>query len=181
MQLVRTWFYYEYCCRVYLAYSVVGTRDPEVWRTLIHAWRRFLSVPRRFTWCLLWSIIVLLLLLYTIHFGVGQTGISCMCYTIFMQGTICEKTFRSFQEVILLTYSETTSPCRTSIGSTKCDHLYWGTLHGELHFGGGREIPSSSTKGKALYTRLYLVHMIAVCSVMGRIAAILLYALLDRH
>ena len=30
MQLVRTWFYYEYCCRVYLAYSVVGTRDPEV-------------------------------------------------------------------------------------------------------------------------------------------------------
>ena len=69
MQLVRTWFYYEYCCRVYLAYSVVGTRDPEVWRTLIHAWRRFLSVPRRFTWCLLWSIIVLLLLLYTIHLG----------------------------------------------------------------------------------------------------------------
>ena len=57
-------------------------------------------------------------------FGVGHTGISCMCYTIFMQGTICEKTFRSFQEVILLTYSETTSPCRTSIGSTKCDHLY---------------------------------------------------------
>ena len=113
------WFYYEYCCRVYLAYSVVGTRDPEVWLTLIHAWRRFLSVPRRFTWCLLWSIIVLLLLLYTIHFGVGQTGISCMCYTIFMQGTICEKTFRSFQEVILLTYSETTSPSRTSIGSVK--------------------------------------------------------------
>ena len=28
MQLVRTWFYYEYC-RVYLAYSGVGTRDLE--------------------------------------------------------------------------------------------------------------------------------------------------------
>ena len=29
MQLVRTWFYYTYCC-VYLAYSVVDTRDLKV-------------------------------------------------------------------------------------------------------------------------------------------------------
>ena len=42
-------------------------------------------------------------------------------------------------------------------------------------FLGGREILSSSTKRKALYTLLYLVHMIAVCSVVDRIAAILLY------
>ena len=36
MQSVRTWFYYEYCGRVYLAYSGVGIRDLEVRLTLIH-------------------------------------------------------------------------------------------------------------------------------------------------
>ena len=36
MQLERTWFYNEYCRRVYIAYSVVGTRDPEVGLTVIH-------------------------------------------------------------------------------------------------------------------------------------------------
>ena len=41
--------------------------------------------------------------------------------------------------------------------------------------GWGRAILSSSTKRKTLYTLLYLVHMIAVCSVVGRIAAMLLY------
>ena len=180
MQLVRTWFYYEYC-RVYLAYSGVGTRDLEEWLTPIHTWCGFLSVPRSLTWCLLWSIIVLLLLLYTIHFGEGHTGVSCMCCPIFTQGTICEKTFHSFQDVILLTYSKATSPSRTSIGLTKCDHLYWSKLHDELQFGGGREVLSSSTKRNALYTLLYLVHMIPVCSVVGRIAAILLYVLLHRY
>ena len=47
-----------------------------------------------------------------------------------------------------------------------------------LLFGGGdrgREILLSSTKRKALHTLLYLVHMIAVCSAVGRIATILLY------
>ena len=181
MQSVRTWFYHAYCCRVYLACSVVGTRDLQAWLTLIHTWCRFLSVPRRLTWCLLWSAIVLLLLLYTIPFGEGHTGISCMCYPIFMQGIICEKTFRSFQHVILLTYSKTISPSRTSIGSTKCDHLYWAKLHDELLFGGGRAVLSSSIKRKALYTLLYLVNMFAVCSVVGSTAATLLYVPLDRY
>ena len=135
-----------------------------------------LSVPRRFTWNLLWSIIVLLLPLHTIHFGEGHTGIIYMCYPIFVQGIICEKTFRRFQDVMLLTYSKAIFPSRISIGSTKCDHFYWGNKsHDELLFLGGMEILSSSTKRKALYTLLYLVHMIAVCSVVGLIAAVLLY------
>ena len=103
-----------------------------------------------------------------------------MCYPIFVQGIICEKTFRRFQDVMLLTYSKAIFPSRISIGSTKCDHLYWGTLHDEFLFRGWWEILSSSTKGKAPYTPLYLVHMIAVCSVVGRIAAILLHVLLEQ-
>ena len=31
------------------------------------------------------------------------------------------------------------------------------------------------------YALLYLVHVIAVCSVVGRIAAMMLYVLLDRY
>ena len=42
----------------------------------------------------------------------------------FNGGYFSEKTFRSFQDVILLTYSKVFSPSRTTIGSTKCDHLY---------------------------------------------------------
>ena len=76
---------------------------------------------------------------------------------------------------MILTYSKGISPSRTSIGSTKCDHLYWGNLHDELLLGGESQILSSSTKRKAPYALLYLVHMIAVCSVVGRIAAMLLY------
>ena len=86
MQLLRSCFYYEYC-RVYLASSVFGTRDIEVWLSLVHTWRRFLSATWRCTWNLLCSIIVLLLLLlllllYTIYFREGNTGISCMCSPI---------------------------------------------------------------------------------------------------
>ena len=41
---------------------------------------------------------VLQLMLYTIHFGEGNTGISCMCSSMEF---VCEKTFRGFQGVIL--------------------------------------------------------------------------------
>ena len=109
-------------------------------------------------------------------------GGTCICSPIFIlyKELFCWSTFRSFQDVIL-TYSKGISPSRTSIGSTKCDHLYWGNLHDELLLGGESQILSSSTKRKAPYALLYLVHMIAVCSVVGRIAAILMYVLLDRY
>ena len=98
-----------------------------------------------------------------------------MCSPFSSKELFVKKTFRSFEDVIL-TYSKWISPSRTSIGSTKCDHFYWGNKsHDELLFLGGMEILSSSTKRKALYTLLYLVHMIAVCSVVGLIAAVLLY------
>ena len=98
-----------------------------------------------------------------------------MCSPFSSKELFVKKTFRSFEDVIL-TYSKWISPSRTSIGSTKCDHFYWGNKsHDELLFWGGMEILSSSTKRKALYTLLYLVHMIAVCSVVGLIAAVLLY------
>ena len=42
---------------------------------------------------------------------------------IVMNGITCEKTFLSFQDVTL-TYSKGTSPSRSSVGSTKCNHLY---------------------------------------------------------
>ena len=156
---------------MYLAHSVVGIRDLEVWLTLIYTWCRLLSV----TWRYLKYVVIDYFTTTAVHHSFW--GGTCICSPIFIlyKELFCWSTFRSFQDVIL-TYSKGISPSRTSIGSTKCDLFCWGNkLHDELLFGGGREI-LSSTKRKAIqYALLYLVHMIAVCSVVGRIAAIVLY------
>ena len=129
---------------------------------------------------MLWSIIVLLLLLYTIHFGEGHTGISCMCYPIFMQGIICEKAFRSFQDVKILTYSNTHCPSRTSIGSTKCHHLFEvSCMMSYFLEGGGKFYRHQPREWHYIHCGTWYIWLL--CSVVGRIAAILMYVLLDRY
>ena len=181
MQLVLTWFYYENCCRLYLAYSVVGTHDLEMRVTLINTWCRFLSVP--------WGELEIYcdrLLYYYYYcctpFG-GGTHWNFMYVLphlharnyLWKKNSAASKMWYYWRTVTQFPRVELPSDLRSATicieVSCMMSYLFWG----------GREILSSSTKRKALYTLLYPVFMIAVCSVVDRIGTILLYVLLDRY
>ena len=103
-----------------------------------------------------------------------------MCYPIFMQGIICENNIPQLPRcnVVDIQQSSFPEPNFHRIYEVRPFIL---RLHDELIFFLGGGILSSSTKRKALYTPLYLVRAIVVCSVVGRIAAMLLYVLLDQY
>ena len=180
MQLVLTWFYYENCCRLYLAYSVVGTHDLEMRVTLINTWCRFLFVP--------WGELEIYCdrLLYYYYcctpFG-GRTHWNFMYVLPHLHARNClwkknsaaSKMWYYWRTVTQFPRVELPSDLRSA---TICIEV---SCMMSYLFLGGREILSSSTKRKALYTLLYPVFMIAVCSVVDRIGTILLYVLLDRY
>ena len=113
-----------------------------------------LSVPRRLAWNLLWSILCYYYLCTPFILG-RDTPEFHICVTPYScKELFVKKTIRSFQDVSLLAHSKAIFPSRFSIGSTKCDHLYWGKLHDELLFFWGGGILSSSTKRKAPYTHV---------------------------
>ena len=172
MQLVRTRLYYEYCCRLDLKVTYSNTYMMS-----------FFVCPTEVD---LKSVVInycIATQLYTIYFGEGHNEISCTCYAIFMQGIILWKkhsaaskmwyywrTVKQFPRVELLSDLRSTTICI----EISCMMSYF--------FGGEGKLCRRQPRKRLyqVYTLLYLVHVIAVCSVAGRIATILLDVLLHR-